>query len=57
MLGSHGISTDRFGNQSWRAEYVCADGFTFPRLGTAATFRHSSAIRGVELRMQRGRSA
>ena len=33
MLGSHGISTDQWGNKSWRGEYVCADGFTFPGFG------------------------
>ena len=39
MLGSHMITPDRFGNQSWRADYVCADGFTFRRLGTGDYIR------------------
>jgi hypothetical protein len=34
MLGTNSISTDRFGNQSWWADYVCADGFTFRLFGT-----------------------
>ena len=33
ILGSHGISTDAAGNKSWRAEYICADGFAFWREG------------------------
>ena len=34
IVGSRMITTDRFGNQSWWADYVCADGFTFRRFGT-----------------------
>ena len=39
LLGSHAISTDRFGNQSWWADYVCADGFTFRKFGTGDKVR------------------
>ena len=39
MLGSHMITPDRFGNQSWWADYVCADGFTFRKFGTGSRIR------------------
>jgi len=39
MLGSHMITPDRFGNQRWWADYVCADGFTFRRFGTGDYIR------------------
>jgi hypothetical protein len=39
MLGSHMITPDRFGNQSWWADYVCADGFTFRTFGFGGTIR------------------
>jgi len=39
MLGSHSISTDPHGNQSWWADYVCADGYTFRRFGTGGNIR------------------
>ncbi len=39
MLGSKSISTDRFGNQSWWADYVCADGFTFRKVGFGGRIR------------------
>jgi len=39
MLGSHSISTDPHGNQSWWADYVCADGFTFRKFGTGSRIR------------------
>ena len=39
MLGSRSISTDPHGNQSWWADYVCADGFTFRKFGTGGKIR------------------
>lgn len=39
LVGSSMITTDRFGNQSWWADYVCADGFTFRRFGTRGKIR------------------
>jgi hypothetical protein len=39
LLGSRSISTDRWGNQNWWADYVCADGFTFRKFGTGGRVR------------------
>ncbi len=39
VVGSKMITTDRFGNQSWWADYVCADGFTFRRFGPGGRVR------------------
>jgi hypothetical protein len=39
IVGSSMITTDRFGNQNWWADYVCADGFTFRKFGTGGRVR------------------
>jgi hypothetical protein len=36
LLSSRSISIDPHRNQSWRAEYVCADGFAFWKSGTGS---------------------
>jgi hypothetical protein len=39
MLSSRGITIDDAGNKFWRAEYVCADGFSFWKSGTGSSIR------------------
>src|SRR6185503_4163399 len=39
MAGSSSITTDQWGNQKYRVEYVCADGFVFNKSGLGSRFR------------------